>query len=260
MANEKLISFDLKADFAFFKKPDYNAGIQLSYNMLHKPALLGILGAIIGLEGYKEKGKLPEYFIQLKHLQIGVMPLPLAHEHGNFQKTVLRYTNGVGYANKDGNLLVDETMLIAPAYRCFVLLNLDNELEAKIYHYILKEKAEYIPYLGKNEFQAWIENPMDYEYEQTEINKKSYALDSLFIKSGIVKEQKIEPEINFDFSVSSGSFTYFERLPIGFNEELMQYEMAEFAFTDWKMKAETIIHNIFSVKNENIEIINIQLF
>lgn len=258
MANEKLISFDLKADFAFFKKPDYNAGIQLSYNMLHKPALLGILGAIIGLEGYKEKGKLPEYFEQLKHLQIGIMPL--AHVHGNYQKTVLRYTNGVGYANKDGNLLIDETMLIAPAYRCFVLLNLDNELEVKIYHSVLKQEAEYIPYLGKNEFQAWIEEPMDNEFEQIEINSVSFAVDSLFIKSGIVKEQKIEAEINFDFSVSGGSFTFFERLPIGFNEELMQYEMGEFAFTDWKMKAETIIPNLFSVRYNGKKTVNIQLF
>lgn len=258
MANEKLISFDLKADFAFFKKPDYNAGLQLSYNMLHKPALLGILGAIIGLEGYKEKGKLPEYFEQLKHLQIGIMPL--AHENGNYQKTVLRYTNGVGYANKDGNLLVDETMLIAPAYRCFVLLNMDNELEVKIYHSILKQEAVFIPYLGKNEFQAWIEEPKDNEFEQIEINKASFALDSLFIKSGIVQQQKVEPEINFDFSVSGGSFTYFERLPIGFNEELMQYEMGEFAFTDWKMKAETIIPNLFSVRYNDKETVNIQLF
>lgn len=258
MANEKLISFDLKADFAFFKKPDYNAGIQLSYNMLHKPALLGILGAIIGLEGYKEKGKLPEYFEQLKHLQIGIMPL--AHEHGNYQKTVLRYTNGVGYANKDGNLLVDETMLIAPAYRCFVLLNLDNELEVKIYHSVLKQEAVFIPYFGKNEFQAWIEEPRENKFEKIETNNVSFSIDSLFIKSGIVKEQKIEPEINFDFSVSGGSFTFFERLPIGFNEELMQYEMGEFAFTDWKMKAETIIPNLFTVRYNGKETVNIQLF
>ena len=101
---------------------------------------------------------------------------------------------------------------------------------------------------------------MDYEFEQTETNKASYALDSLFIKSGIVKEQKVEPEINFDFSVSGGSFTYFERLPISFNEELMQYEMGEFAFTDWKMKAETIIPNLYSIKNNGKETINIQLF
>lgn len=258
MANEKIISFDLKADFAFFKKPDYNAGIQLSYNMLHKPALLGILGAIIGLEGYKEKGKLPEYFEKLRGLQIGI--LPLNHENGNYQKTVLRYINGVGYANKDGNLLVDETMLIAPAYRCFLLLNLDSEAEKKLYDYLLDKKAEFIPYLGKNEFQAWIENPIEHDFKEFDNEGKSFSMDSLFLKSGIIKDQVVEPEINFDFSITGGSFTYFERLPIGFNEELMQYEMGEFAFTDWKMKASSTIPNLYSISDKNNSNLNIQLF
>ena len=56
MNNQRLISFDIQADFGFFKKPDYNDGVLLTYNMLHKPALLGILGAIIGLRGYRKKG------------------------------------------------------------------------------------------------------------------------------------------------------------------------------------------------------------
>lgn len=258
MANEKLISFDLKADFAFFKKPDYNAGIQLSYNMLHKPALLGILGAIIGLEGYKEKGKLPQYFEKLKDLQIGI--LPLNHENGNYQKTVLRYTNGVGYANKDGNLLVDEAMLIAPSYRCFLLLNVDDEVEKKLHDYIVNTKAEFIPYLGKNEFQAWIENPTENDFREFDNEGKSFSINSLFLKSGIIKDQVVAPEINFDFSITGGSFSYFERLPVGFDEELMQYEMGEFAFTDWKMKATSIIPNVYSVIGKEDLKINIQVF
>ena len=46
MNNQRLISFDIQADFGFFKKPDYNDGVLLTYNMLHKPALLGILPAV----------------------------------------------------------------------------------------------------------------------------------------------------------------------------------------------------------------------
>lgn len=60
MGRNKLVSFDLKADFGFFKKPDIN-DIYLTYNMLHKPALLGILGAIVGLQGFQENSILPVY-------------------------------------------------------------------------------------------------------------------------------------------------------------------------------------------------------
>ena len=42
MNNQRLISFDIQADFGFFKKPDYNDGVLLTYNMLHKRALLCI--------------------------------------------------------------------------------------------------------------------------------------------------------------------------------------------------------------------------
>ena len=45
----KLISIELKSDFGFFKKPDINDSIYLTYNMIHKPALLGLFGAIYGL-------------------------------------------------------------------------------------------------------------------------------------------------------------------------------------------------------------------
>ena len=72
---KKIISFDLNAEFGFFKKPDINDGIYLTYNMLHKPALLGIIGAIIGLKGYERNGVLPEYYNKLKHIKVGIQPL-----------------------------------------------------------------------------------------------------------------------------------------------------------------------------------------
>lgn len=64
----KLVSFDLKADFGFFKKPDVNE-VYLTYNMIHKPALLGILGAIVGLQGFQKNAVLPLYYQKLKHLK-----------------------------------------------------------------------------------------------------------------------------------------------------------------------------------------------
>ena len=124
---QKLISIDIKADFGMLKKPDTNEPVYLTFNILHKPGLLGILGAIIGLEGFKEKGKLPEYYKKLKDLQIGIQPLE--HENGNFQKTIIQYNNTTGTANKEGNLIVIEQTLIAPAFRCYLLLDIENELQ-----------------------------------------------------------------------------------------------------------------------------------
>ncbi len=154
MAN-KLISFDLKAKMGFLKKPDINDGIYLTYNMLHKPALLGILGAIAGFSGYKENSKLPDYYEKLKRLKIGIEPLE--SEKGNYQKTTIGYNNTTGFANDDGNLQITEQVLIEPSFRCYLLLNTENADEQLLYERIKNQNAEFLPYLGKNDFSAWWE-------------------------------------------------------------------------------------------------------
>jgi len=250
MANEKVISFDLKADFAFFKKPDFNEGLQLSYNMLHKPALLGILGAIIGLEGYKQKGAFPQYYQLLKVLAVGIEPLQ--HERGNYQKTSVKYTNGVGYANSDGTLLIEEMMLVKPAYRCYLQLDCTNETEAKLYEYLVDGKCEFIPYLGKNEFQAWLENIQEWSAEPV-IDESVFSINSLFIKEGSLRNQRVEAELAFAFEDTGefGTFSYFERLPISFNEILFQYQLIDFIFTDWKLRPESKVSSLYQLNAGN---------
>ena len=152
----KLISIDLFADFGMLKKPDTNEPVYLTFNMLHKPALLGILGAITGLKGFEKKGELPEYYLKFKDLKIGIQPLN--HENGNYQKTIIAYNNTTGMASKEtgGNLIVTEQTLIAPAFRCYFLLNEENELHNQLKSNLSTYQAEYIPYLGKNEFSVLI--------------------------------------------------------------------------------------------------------
>src|SRR5690625_5128707 len=145
-----LISFDIESDFGFFRKPESNNTLNVSYNMIHRPAVLGILGAVIGLEGYKEKGEFPEYYKRLNHLKIGIAPLD--HEQGNYLKTPIKYSNTVGYANRGATFLTEELTLIAPKYRIYLLLTLDNDNEASLYNSLKNKKSEFIPYFGKNEF------------------------------------------------------------------------------------------------------------
>ena len=48
------ISFILSGKTAHFKKPDVNSYAYFTYNNIHKPALLGLLGAVLGLKGYAQ--------------------------------------------------------------------------------------------------------------------------------------------------------------------------------------------------------------
>lgn len=249
----KLISFDLKADFAFFRKPETNATINLSYNIIHRPAVLGVLGAIIGLEGYKEKGKLPQYYEVLKDVRIGVEPLN--HDKGNYAKTNIKYSNTVGYANKGTTFLTEELTLVNPEYRIFLLLNEEIEYQKQLAENLKKGNAEYIPYFGKNEFTAWWDSDSYKEYHTSvkEIQKnESVKIQSVFQKKIVLNknlEVTIPDLLNFDPVMVP--FIYFERLPRDFDLELMQYELVEMAYSNYQIKNAQSLDNLLFVEEIN---------
>lgn len=230
-SNQKLISFDLKAEMGFFKKPDINDGIYLTYNMLHKPALLGIVGAIVGLQGYQKNGEFPEYYQKLKHLKIGISPLD--SDKGNFSKDIVAYNNGTGFASSEagGNLIIREQILIKPSYRCYLLLNVDEATERVLYERILKHEAEFLPYMGKNDFSAWWENAQEHQFISF-VGNRNYKVASIFAKTEAVSGQIVRSMSMFSKESKEPVYIYFERLPIGFDEQLYQYNYADFVYSN----------------------------
>jgi len=256
---EKLVSIDLEADFGFLRKPDTNVGISMSYNMLHKPSLLGIFGAIMGLDGYQKRGVLPEYYQQLRSLKVGIAPL--GDDNGNFPKTTIVYTNTVGYANKDGNLIAYENTLVRPSYRVFVVLAEDHPL----YDYLKNSKAEYIPYLGKNEFPVWWKPESFKEYELKLFGyNQEYQVKTLFCKKEDESSRdrvigEASPGFAALFTKFSESFFYFERLPVGFQEFEMkkrgkeyQYELAPFVYSNAKFAADYHLDNLYELGSSEV--------
>lgn len=253
--SNKLISFDLRGDFGVFKKPDVNDGLQLTFNMLHKPALLGILGAILGLKGYQQKGVFPEYYTVLKDLPIGIEPLEGWHEQGNFSKTVIKYTNTVGYANADGNLLVTEQTLRSPAYRCYLLLDLNEAIQDALFQAIKKGEAVFLPYFGKNECAAWWDSAAVREYEfNTTAPQQSFSISSIFLKGPrSVREDRDDALKPFDLleaTIEPNRFIYLERVPLGFDAQLFQYQLGHFAYTNFKLKASAALDQLYHLPKE----------
>jgi len=235
---QKLISIDIFADFGMLKKPDTNQPVYLTFNLLHKPALLGIIGAVIGEKGFQNFGVLPDYYLKLKDLQVGIQPLN--HEKGNYQKTIITYNNSTGLASEEtgGNLMVNEQTLIAPAYRCYILLDTENPLHQKIESNLKNRCSEYLPYLGKNEFSIWWNEFKEYKYSEFS-PKENFKIDSIYIKDTPIEGNK-EVAAFMPFITETGNtFSFFERLPIGYIEyepKQFQYEYRSFAYTDWSLK------------------------
>ena len=236
--NQKIISFDLMAEMGFFKKPDINDGIYLTYNMLHKPALLGILGAIAGLRGYQKNGEFPEYYTKLKHLKVGIQPLD--SDKGNYTKEIVSYNNGTGFASNEagGNLIVTEQILLKPSYRCFLLLDLSNDIERCLFCNLSKQEAVFLPYMGKNDFSAWWVNFKEYDNAREFAFDRNYKITSVFAKTDAVSGFVARSMSMFSSEAKEISFLYFERLPVCFDEKLCQYDYADFVYSNASFKKE----------------------
>ena len=59
----KILKFTLSGKSAFFKKPDVNSNLYFTYGNVHKIALTGIFGAILGYGGYNSMN-IKEYLIK----------------------------------------------------------------------------------------------------------------------------------------------------------------------------------------------------
>jgi CRISPR-associated protein Cas5h len=262
---KKIISINIKSDFGFFKKPDTNDPIYLTFNMLHKPSLLGILGAILGEKGFQKYGEMPEYYRKLKGLKIAIAPLEengkTYHENGNFSKTIIKYNNTTGLASEEegGNLMITEQALVAPAYKCWIMIDTENEIESKLFSYLKENTAEYLPYLGKNEFSLWWDNFTEYDSELFSPDG-SFQINSIFIKEEMVKDGKVKSRFRPGvISTSGNKYLYFERLPVGYIESpLFQYEYKDFAFTNWDLKQDFTLPDSYPIlklsSNENIQL------
>lgn len=238
----KILRFTLSGKSAMFKKPDVNSYFYFTYGQIHKPALLGILGAVLGYAGYNqmsEKSVYPEYYDKLQKLRVSIVPNA---DRGYFPKKITYFNNSTGFASHEqgGNLIVKEQWLEYPSWDIYVLLDCDEAEKAA--EFILKKESVYLPYLGKNDHIADITNMV---IEEGVVQDKVATLQCLFNKD------KAEIDEDFKlFSCVSGLFKYEEALPMVLTSETNQYVMTKMVYTN--MKLVNIKDEVWNVKNRNI--------
>jgi len=232
------LKFDLSGRNAFFKKPDVNVKVYFTYNNIHKIALLGLLGAIIGLKGWRdytlfdEKApEYPEFYLELKNLSVSIFPITTK---GYFPKKIQYFNNSVGYASREegGNLQVFEQWLENPKWTIYLKNDgIKPELWDILCDNLIHKKAYYIPYLGKNDFPAHI-----YNVERVAIHKEwSNFIDSLFIG---------ELDMIQDDETKDGRSPYLftEYLPTGLQPEHNFYTYSRTIFTNCRIKEGTEVY------------------
>lgn len=227
----KVLKFKLSGNTAFFKNNEVNAYYYFTYGNIHKVALLGMLGAIMGYGGYQkqqnENAIYPEFYDRLKDLKIAIEPLT---EVGQFSKKIHTFNNSAGYASDENgrNLIVKEQWLEEPTWNIYFLI--DSEVGEELAEKIINRECVYIPYLGKNDHPANIEDIEIIENVE-KVSDKNLIINSLFKyeerESYIIEDDDEEEEEDLKII-----YRYTEYLPIGLDEKNNMYELAKFVFTN----------------------------
>lgn len=247
----KALKFKLSGKTAFFKKPDVNSYYYFTYGNIHKVALLGMFGAILGYGGYNQhrynldniksyKDPYPEFYSKLNTLKISIEPL---NEKAYIPKSIQVFNNSVGYASQEmgGNLIVKEQWLENPKWNIYVLL--DNEETNKLSDYISNYKTVYQPYLGKNDHYANISEIALYDVEDIVEYDVIDKIDSLCPKNHV--------EFDMENDEEEDLFKYSERLPIALHEVTNMYELESFVFSNMCIDSITV-SDIYKINNKNI--------
>lgn len=215
----EILKFRLKGKNAFFKVPEVNTYYYFTYGNIHKVALLGMFGAIMGYHGYEHKyERYPEFYEKLKDIRISIIP---GSERGYFPKKIQFYNNTVGYASQEmgGNLIVKEQWLEHPDWTVYVQIR-DAETK-KLADFMVNRRCVYSPYLGRNNHLADID---DIEI----VNAQTVACEEKNLHS-LVPEEVVE------FDLDEMTFKYGEFLPVSLKEATNMYDLKKFILTDAEM-------------------------
>ena len=255
-----ILKFTLKGQNAFFKKPDVNSYFYFTYGNIHKVAVIGILGAVLGYSGYnknkliytidknsinnKVEKEFPEFYEKLNDLKIAIVP---NNKKGFILKKIQSFNNSVGYASQEqgGNLIVKEQWLENPSWDIFILI--ENEEGRKIADYLLNNKAIYLPYLGTNDHYADIIDIELFSSDKYKIVDEPQKINGLFAKDdfNLLIDDEEEDDDNDDI------YKYQEKLPVSINKHTHLYELKGFICTNLSVVKKRRI-NVYNVDNRNI--------
>lgn len=232
---DNIIKFTLSGYGATFTKPYFNS-YQATYNHIHKVAVLGILGAIIGIEKNnlifkKEKSySLPKFYTELNSIKVSIVPSkPL------FFKDKPSITETTGFFNNKDTFISEIEELINPSWDIYLINEGCSHFET-IKDMLLKGTSIFDLYLGKNHHFANISNvsiESGINVSLDDFNK----IDSLFPIDNIeiLDDEDDECESDYKYIVK-------EFMPVSFSSLNNQYEEKMISFTNNELESDEDIY------------------
>lgn len=183
----EVLSFQISGRYAFFKNPEYNVKKQYTYEHIHKPVVLGLLGAIMGFDGRgqvnKHGGKL-EYYEKLKDIKISIIPAKV-----KFNKHIQTYNNSTGYANNGDCYNMSREILENVKWTIVILKDsVQKDIFEELKNRLIEGRAKYPVYLGVKDCTVKIDNVKEFKVTEVLNVDDIYKIDSFYDSSIIVEE------------------------------------------------------------------------
>ena len=175
------IKFTLSGDLAFFKDP-YKNDVECSYPHIHRPVLLGICGAILGLRGRESD---MEYYHKLGTMGVSIVPSKIKFD--TFRDAI---TNTTCFGNGDGyTQIINKVLLVDPRWDIYLKQNdVEDCLWEDLKRRLLTGEHEYTVGLGERKLFADIDN--------VEIGEMKLAnIDDIDKISSIIYRSDIKDEL-----------------------------------------------------------------
>lgn len=242
----EILKFNLKGEFAYYRNNEVNK-INFTLPHIHKVALMGLFGAILGYKGYSQRTEdgHPEFYQRLKDIKIGISP-----KKYNFDKKIYSCVNSSCFYNDSKNIVINREYLQDVEWDIYLLLDCQEALNIK--ESIVNQNFIFNPYLGVKENTAIISGVEIISSEKVDTDSP-IRIKGLFKESDF-EEVVVEDDLSFLDEEDEIEEEWSKcNLPVSLVDEDNIWKKETFLLCEYlkyKIIKECLIYN---VKGENIQ-------
>jgi CRISPR-associated protein Cas5h len=196
MPFEKVLIFDVESEYGHFRKFNTTTS-PLTYSFPTRSALIGLVGAVLGIERENSSGELPENQKPLTELfskanaAIAVQLLnPVKKVNIGFNLLNTK----ASFFEIDNRTQIEFELLKHPKFRVFISC-LDPKIHSNLEQAIQNGKSHFTPYLGLSQFTA------KFEYVDVSSLEKINSTDFITI-STVVNMNNTKREFDFEHNAA----------------------------------------------------------
>lgn len=230
----------ISSAFGFFQWEKTKGDNRITNLFLSKSEVLGILGAVIGLDGYSQvtfkenhKKETNPFYSLLGGLKVSILP---QKEPRFFEDHLIhRHMDSI---NKKGALMVKITGLVKPEYKIVIEKGtVSDEVYQKLKTYLENGWAEFVPYMGKNQYPIEITD-VKVEHIEEAKNDDKIKVDSIYKENDV----DVSPKVKNRAIVEENEFHYMETLR-SFKKDSAQFDNEQYVWSSFPVKLKSSLYS-----------------